>query len=1316
MQESLIEAKRSGRVWPVDVTQLVDEAWYLATYTDVAAAGVSAVEHYMSIGWAEGRNPGPLFDTEWYFRNYPDVEVTGMDPLTHYVLHGWRQRRNPHPQFDTGWYLDTYPDVAASGMNPLLHYLQSGRNEGRLPVRGAAESQPASAEKKAAAPEKKPAAAQSEAAPAPPQLTPPPSVTEQAFISPHPDRDAILELFDEEFYLSGFAEAERPADPASHFLEKGWKEGRNPTPWFSVWHYQSMHPDVAQSGINPFLHYCIAGANEGRSLAIMGAGSDSSTYHAQAFAVSPGPHFEEFDPSIGAGREKRAKVLAYYLPQFHPIEVNDKQWGKGFTEWRQLARAMPRFKGHIQPRIPRDLGCYDLAESDVMRRQIEMAKAAGLHGFCFYHYWFDGKRVLETPMERFLADPTLDFPICLMWANENWTRTWDGSEKEMILAQTYLEEDDIPFIDDVARHMKDRRYIRIGDRPLFFIYRPGHIPDTVDRMEKWRNIFRERHGLDPLIFQAQAFGDNDPREFGLDGAIEFPPHKVLNKVHDIKHKVGLFDARFSGSVPTYESIVEAAKSDPKPDFPLIRTVFPSWDNDARRPGRSTITAYSTPELFSDWLEWAVQQAETAPVHGEPFVCINAWNEWAEGAYLEPDVHYGSAYLNSLSRVVFKREESTELPAEPLTVPAKQQILLVGHDTFAFGAQKLLCHIGSTLKNNFGIEVSFLILSSYTLDGSHVTVTETMEQIGPVTFADTFEGSQADLARSLKEQGFSIAITNTTVAGRIVRDLKEAGLNTVSLIHELPNLLRSAGLAQDAREIAQHSDYAIFPAEVVRDGFEAVAGLRPKNPQIFPQGLYNTSVIEMPRGDHGVRAELGLSPDTRIVLGVGYADLRKGIDRFVSAGLSLCSVREDVAFIWAGAPSGEASNWFLPEIDTTGLAKRVRIIGHRDDVARFFAAADAFYLSSREDPFPSVVLEALACGLPVVGHEGCGGCDDLIRQHGVLLAPDNPNGAATAFNELIDTPRAADNEAKRQEIIRSFHFPSYVFGLAQRLIPGLPAVSAAVPNYKYEAYIGPRLQSVFDQDIPLKEVIVLDDASPDNSIAVIRQTAEAAGRQIDLHVNAQNTGSAFRQWRKAAELARGDYLWIAEADDLADPAFVSRLVARMQRDGSVLGFTDSRQIDETGAPTGDSYVPYINEAEPNAFNASFAMDGRDFLARFLSVKNVILNVSGVIFRRDALLAAFDSVGEELYGYSVAGDWRLYAEICAQPGARISWLAEPLNTHRRHKVSVTHALKVDKHLGEIASMHAYTGKQVDLPPYRRDMQRQHLEACERHLKSQ
>ncbi|MCS6897300.1 MAG: glycoside hydrolase family 99-like domain-containing protein [Nitrospira sp.] len=1114
-------------------------------------------------------------------------------------------------------------------------------------------------------------------------------------------RRAVEALFDREFYLAGFAPGTAPDDPVAHYLERGWLEGRNPTPWFSGHHYLARHADVAAAGMNPFLHYCIAGKAEGRALVSLGRASDSNIFKAHSYAVGPGPYFEEFDPTIGEGRSKRAKVLAYYLPQFHAVDVNDQHWGKGFTEWRQLPRALPRFHGHIQPRIPRDLGCYDLAESDVMRRQIEMARAAGIYGFCFYYYWFDGRRVLEKPLERFLKDPTLNFPFCLMWANENWTRTWDGAETEIILKQNYRAEDEEPFIDDIARHMRDPRYIKIGDRPLFFIYRPGHVPDSRRTFSRWREIFERKHSLQPFIFHAQAFGDNDPRVFGLDGAIEFPPHKILSLARNIVGDLPVFDSNFTGDIRSYDDLVNLAISDPPAEFPLIRTVFPCWDNDARRPGRGTIVAYSTPEKFGKWLDWAIRYANEHKVYGESFVCVNAWNEWAEGAYLEPDVHFGGAYLNALSRVVHGG------PITPNYVARKLHILLVGHDMLPMGAQRLLGQIASVASSQFGCEISFLILDTNDHDGRFGTMEQAYKGIG--AFFSAKESNFPSILDNLRERGCTFAVTNTTVAGNVVPALKQAGFTVLSLIHELPNLLRQYRLEAPARAIAQQSDHVVFPAEVVRAGFEHFAGPVSKNVVIAPQGLYNTSVLEATPGDQGLRAELALPRTCKIVLGVGYADLRKGIDRFVAAGLSLCARRDDVVFLWVGHAAAETKDWFLPEIQAAGMADRVRFIGPREDVARFFAAADVFYLSSREDPFPSVVLEALACGLPVVGHAGTGGCDELIARHGILLPQTDPLAVTEAINNLLARKDRKAAAARRSEIVQKYRFDAYVFGLLRCLDPRLVSVSALVPNYRYEPYIAQRLQSVFDQTYPLREVVVLDDASPDESVAVIRRTAETARRHISLHVNRTNSGSVFRQWRRGVELCQGEYIWIAEADDLAEPDFVAKLIARMAPAGSVLGFTDSRQIDEHGVLLGETYRPYMNDIEPGAFEHAFDMDGQQFLRRFLAVKNVILNVSGVIFRRDALLDAFTSVGDNLLTYRVAGDWRLYAEICARPGARVSYLPEPLNSHRRHNVSVTHALDIEKHLDEIAGMHRLLASLVKIDKTTQHKQALHLEQC-------
>lgn len=1211
-----------------------------------------------------------LFDPNFYRARHPDVLGDDSELAEHYLTLGWRLGFDPSKDFSTKMYLKSNVDVHEKDMNPLLHFLRYGRSEGR-------QAHPAIVAGAVAVARKHDA------------------VTGDRY----PDAESIEALFDKLFYSKAFSKGSEPLDPVSHYLDIGWKEGRNPAPWFSNWHYLALNQDVADHGMNPFLHYCLAGRSENREMMQLGRDDAQRLYAAHEEAVNPGAHFEEFDPNIGVGRKKKAKVLAYYLPQFHAVEVNDKNWGKGFTEWRNLPRALPRFFGHIQPKIPRDLGSYNLSDGATLRRQVELAKAAGLHGFCFYYYSFDGQRILETPTEQMLLDQSLDFPFCLMWTNENWTRTWDGADSEVILKQSYDPERDNDLVDDLARHMKDVRYIHIDGRPIVFIYRPGHVPEASATIHRWRTIFEERHGLSPLIFMAQGFGDLDPEIYGLDGAIEFPPHKLAQDLPPINNTLDLFDTNYKGHVFSYDSLIQRSLSEPQPGIQLIKTAIPNWDNEARRPGRGMIIHGSTPQKFEYWLNQLCTYAEENKVYGESIVCINAWNEWAEGAVLEPDVHYGGSYLNALSRAVHGVPQKAE--------SYQNKVVLIGHDANLNGAQMLALNLGRTLKENFGFEVVYIL-------GGDGPLRIQYEEVGRVFLSKAGFSDIGETLSLLGDEGYSIAITNTTASGSAVPVLKNNGFKVLSLIHELPNLLHSFQLELSADAIAQNSDHVIFPAQIVWDGFEAFAGKVAKNGCVFPQGLYNKEVMQLDKADGGLREELGLASNVKIVLGIGYADIRKGIDRFVSAGISLAREQKDIAFLWVGAPAAETLSWFQPEIEASGLRDRVRIMGHRHDVGRFLAAADAFYLSSREDPFPSVVLEALACGLPVVGHRGCGGCDDLIERHGILVSESDPLAAVRALKKALRKPSAKVAKERRDEITQNYDFASYVFGLAKCLKPDLASVSAIIPNYNYERYLGQRLRSVFDQTYSLREVIVLDDASSDASVSEINRTAHAAHRQIDLVVNEYNSGSPFPQWYKGASLAKGDYVWIAEADDIAEPTFVAKLIDRMQSAGSVLGFTDSCQIDEEGGSLGNSYRPYIDEIESGAFDEPFDMEGPEFLARFLAVKNVILNVSGVIFHRQTLLDAFAAVGDELQNYSVAGDWRLYAEICSKPGNRLTWLPEPLNTHRRHSVSVTHALKVEKHLAEIDEMHRLVGSRIILESTTLKRQFLHFEACRVHLK--
>lgn len=364
--------------------------------------------------------------------------------------------------------------------------------------------------------------------------------------------------------------------------------------------------------------------------------------------LKPGDQFE--GEPIGIQGQPLARVFAYYLPQFHPIPENDAWWGQGFTEWRNVTRAVPRFVGHLQPRLPAALGFYDLRQPQIVQRQIELAQNAGISGFAFYYYRFGGRRLLDQPLELFMQQAR--FPFKLIWANESWTRLWDGGNQDVLLAQDYPPADDLPLIDDLARHFAHPCYERLNGRPLLTIYRAASIPRAAQRIAYWRQLFRERHQLDPILLMAQSFQDVDPRPYGLDGAVEFPPHRLAAGLPAINSQLVRFESNYQGHYRHYGQLVQASLDQPSPPFPLIRTATPSWDNEPRYPGSGTGLVGANPRDYQAWLRALVQSAQQHPFMGEqPYVFVNAWNEWAEGAFLEPDLHYGYAYLNATARAL-----------------------------------------------------------------------------------------------------------------------------------------------------------------------------------------------------------------------------------------------------------------------------------------------------------------------------------------------------------------------------------------------------------------------------------------------------------------------------------------------------------------------------------------------------------------------------------------------------------------------------------------------------------------------------------------
>ena len=819
------------------------------------------------------------------------------------------------------------------------------------------------------------------------------------------------------------------------------------------------------------------------------------------------------------------------------------------------------------------------------------------------------------------------------------------------------------------------------------VYRAPLIPDTAATVTRWRRLFRDRHGEDPLFIMAQSFDDADPVPYGMDAAVEFPPHKLTGRAAMINHSLEVLDPHFDAEVYDYAAIAAASLAEPPPSYPLIKTAVPSWDNDPRRQGAGTVLHGSTPAQYQAWLAELVQYARRNRVEGEAIVCINAWNEWAEGATLEPDVHWGAAYLNATARAV------AGLPAPG----ARTRILLVGHDALAHGAQTLLLRLGRALQALHGVDIAFLLLGGGVLEAEY-------RSVAPVVIASG-RAQLSDLARSAREAGCSAAIVNSAASVEAVPVLEDHGIRSVLLVHELPRLLREKNLLGRLREGLAAAAAVVFPAELVRDRCNELVPLDPARSEILPQGIEPAGTVS---SRAGMRASLRVRPETVVALGMGYADLRKGFDLFLQVWRAARSSCHPVMFLWAGAIDPATQGYLGAEVAAAEATGSFRFLGHRSDAPALLAAADVFLLPSREDPLPSAAMEAMAAGTPVVAFEDAGGIPELIARLGGGASV--PLGDAAMMAAIALDLAAKSTPARRAALAaasrNAFAFERYTARLLALARPSLLPVSVVVPSFNYGRFMATRLASIFAQSHPVMEVVVLDDASADDSVAVAERTADAWRRRIRVERAARNSGSVFAQWRRAAESATADWLWIAEADDAADPHCLAALAeAAARTEGVVMAFCDSRAVDEDGATLWPDHREYYG---PGVLAADAVFDGPTFLRSHLSERNLILNASAVLWRRADLLEALRQCEPELRKLTMAGDWRVYAQVLARPGARIAYVARPLNHHRRHTRSVTARLTAAAHAAEVQKVHQAVGQLAGADPALRERQRRYRRA--------
>jgi glycosyltransferase involved in cell wall biosynthesis len=370
----------------------------------------------------------------------------------------------------------------------------------------------------------------------------------------------------------------------------------------------------------------------------------------QAPVVDPAESVAVREPELAALPADRdaPRLIAFYLPQFHPIPENDEWWGEGFTEWASVAAARPLFDGHYQPHVPADLGFYDLRLPETRLAQAELAREYGISAFCYYHYWFAGKRLLGRPFDEVLASGEPDFPFCLCWANEPWSRRWHGREEDVLQPQKYGRKDDLEHIRWLLPALADPRAITIEDRPLFIVYQGRDLPEPDRTVETWRKEAAKAGLPDLYLMTVETGWDEgwDATKVGFDAKVMFRPQfTTLREAPRIR-----VDGQGDLEVRDYQAAWPLFARPEEVGYPHFETVFPQWDNSPRTGSRAIVLHNSTPEAYEQWLVQVLGRTRDRPQE-EQLVFLNAWNEWAEGCHLEPDLRWGHQYLEATRRAL-----------------------------------------------------------------------------------------------------------------------------------------------------------------------------------------------------------------------------------------------------------------------------------------------------------------------------------------------------------------------------------------------------------------------------------------------------------------------------------------------------------------------------------------------------------------------------------------------------------------------------------------------------------------------------------------
>lgn len=1203
-------------------SELFDADWYRRQYPDVDLSRLGPAEHYARFGLPLRRDPGPRFDARAYLADYPDVLRAQTNPLLHFLRNGMSEGRIVHPVGDRLRHGRSAPSRGTgSGGLPDLFDLRVADGGSDWVVVAWVESQAelAALEVRLAACDPSVDLVALTLADGLDTETLAPPRTERCFVLRYrrrvPASVAFLHLVNSRALtryrgvclidgppadIPDELEARGPALDAAGIVSTSWASvasepststsrtlkallariGRTPPTGMieiptgpALWIHRLLLMQLAAMSVE--LRTLETGANDGAPdvlRVLLGVLRLEGGMTEPTQRVMPAPSMNE--PRTADTRV--VKAIAFYLPQFHPIPENDRWWGAGFTEWHNVVKARPLFKHHYQPRLPADLGYYDLRLPEAREAQARLAADHGVHGFCYYYYWFNGTKLLNAPIEQMLQSGRPRQPFCVCWANENWSRNWDGQNRHVLMEQHYSVESNLALIRELIPMMKDDRYIRHLGRPVLIVYRIRIIPDWAETARRWREECR-RAGVGEIHLCAVRFGleplEGPPEAFGLDAYVLFPPHEARRD--DMRAKVEGLHPEFHGEVFSYDAVVDGDVerfNDGYP-WPVHRGAMLGWDNTARRSTASRIFVGASPLRFRAWLAKIVEQEEQFNLSRESLVFVNAWNEWAEGTVLEPDQRFGRAYLEAL-RSVIGPLAPPRLPA-PAAVQIKREVPRwhEGAATPHPGAPTVLLCAHISGHQLFGGERSFLdVLDA--LGKLRLNVIVTLPSGNNADYVDAVRRSSFGVyvfaypqwvarrapdetltlrfADIIAAHNVAVVYANTIVLLEPVEAARRMGRVAVTHARELITfdeaLCRHIGLpAQDiVRDVLARTDFVIANSRAT----EAVFARRERT--FYVPNAVDVDALDLPNVA-GKRVRFGI---------VSSNIPKKGVADFVEVAKACSDQGIDGEFVVVGPDTPQILSWKV-DVRSGKLPSNLRFAGYRSTPREAMGELDVLLnLSSFAESFGRTVAEALAARRPVIAYEW-GALSELIEHGscGYLVGYRDIDAVVACVKTLCAAPDqiATFGERGRVRMIDQYTPGALVGRLAEAFKVVLQDVSVpcdivarttiVIPVYNAYAAVERCLESVV-RHTPLDRVrvLVIDDGSSDPRIADLldryRQQCGMTMLRNDANIGYTMTVNRGIAW------AGSDDVVLLNSDTLVTPDWLAGLRAAAYRANSI----------------------------------------------------------------------------------------------------------------------------------------------------------------------